>query len=211
MSQPDASALDKGWRKSSAGPHRRLPRKPGFRADRGRLEGRQRSEAWPSGHRESRLFCRSLMRSLSPLRSQRQADRRRGRALRHRAWPVAGDSALRLGERQLSRANEGMQRVLDPIFHLGSDCSAAWLGPEVSRVRWMPTEFERNEVVLFVVGRVRVCIAILGDLSHLEAGRVRRWRSDLPRVAWHADRLSDSFRCDFRVHDAGCAVEVGEW
>jgi hypothetical protein len=94
---------------------------------------------------------------------------------------------LRLGERQLARADARVQVVLDPV-----DGRRPWirLRPEVARIRRIAAELETDQVVLLVCGR-RAVLVVHPHLLALERVRVVDGRTDRARPAALADRRAD--------------------
>jgi hypothetical protein len=83
--------------------------------------------------------------------------------------PIGRDDVLSVREADLTGAYFGVESVFDVVFRVGA---GAALGPEVARVCRRATEFEADEVIFLVVGRVRVGISILFDLLSFEGACV---------------------------------------
>ena len=80
------------------------------------------------------------------------------------------------------------------------------LRPEIFRVGGVAAEFERDEMILFVVSQAGIGVAIFGDLLDFQAMRVVFIGTDGFRgPPWIADRLADIFLGDVRIDRAGRA------
>src|SRR5713101_5818725 len=96
-----------------------------------------------------------------------------------------------------------------PSFFRGRVDTATWFWPEVLRVRRVAAQLERDQVILFVVGKARVKVAVLADLLLLEGVRVARRRPDCGRIAAYTDGRADVVLGDPRFRDARSADRVG--
>src|SRR6266851_7186190 len=103
-----------------------------------------------------------------------------------------------------------MERVLDAIL------LRRWVGtgqrfrPEVFRIGRVTAYLERDQVVLFVVGRLGVGVAVRLDLLCLEGVRVSRRRPDFGRVAADANGGEDVVLRDSGIGDPRSAYRVGQ-
>ena len=94
------------------------------------------------------------------------------------------DIALPLGEGDHAGADLRLEFRLERVLDIRSGRSPVGerdrvrLGPQVARICWRATKFERNEMVFFVGGCPGVVVAVLDDLLDLECIREGLRRSD---------------------------------
>jgi len=92
--------------------------------------------------------------------------------------------------------------VPDVLARVTLTCLRPWLWPEVLPRVGRPTDLERDQVVLLVVGGVLVGVMPSGELRPLERVRVARRRADRRRPALLADRRRDRRLRYLRVANA---------
>lgn len=111
-----------------------------------------------------------------------------------------------------------MQPVLDLILVEGIVSPKVRLRPQILGVFAISAKLQRDEVVLFIVARIRIRVAVFLDLRNLERVRVGSGWPELLRAAAVADtvRIGGAYRsrCAGRVGKAVNAVATssnGQW
>src|SRR5258708_40282213 len=82
--------------------------------------------------------------------------------------------------------------------------------PEIFRVGWVASKFERDEMILFVIFQPGIGVAIFPDLFDFQAIRVTGFRTYGFRAPpGIADRLADIFLRDVRIDCAWSPRGIG--
>ena len=123
--------------------------------------------------------------------------------------PVARNLLFRLVEGEVACANVVVEIVLDLVLKPSTTVRnrrIVGFRPQVPRVCRIAADFERNQMVLFIVPRICICVGIFLYLFNLEPVRVIHWRANrlggpvgianvLLNVAWRNVGIGGSRVC----------------